>query len=283
MDAGQVQRLPRQAFSNTASVTGIVTNQQGQGLGGVAVVLQNLKSGRSAPAITAGDGSFRYLNLVPGRYQIKATRDGFQPFAQGDINLAAGDVFPLTVKMTPGSNPFDGVRVIPRLPDLGPPELPQPVVVAYDPYRVLISEPPPYDAIEPKPLSPLPEDEQVFASVPNRWGYPTFREYHRYPDFEVPYVDGHFYDPFNRNKLKGDYPIIGNQTFLDITVTSDSFVDGRRLPTPSGLGSASPNEPSSSDVSDSSLWTKPWRFRSTCFTATRRFVPPIGASSSRRR
>ena len=65
-------------------------------------------------------------------------------------------------------------------------------------------------------------------------------DYHRYPNFEVPYVKGHWYDPFNRNKLKGDYPIIGNQTFLDITFTSDTFADGRRLPVPSGFGSASP-------------------------------------------
>ena len=44
---------------------------------------------------------------------------------------------------------------------------------------------------------------------------------------------------FNRNKLKGDEPIIGNRTFLNVTLTSDTFFDGRRLPVPSGLGSDS--------------------------------------------
>jgi hypothetical protein len=242
VNAGQVQRLPRQTFSNTAAITGIVSTQDGLGLGGVALVLQNLTSGRSFPLTTNGDGSFRYLNLEPGRYQIKATRDGFRPFAQGDINVGAGDVYPLMLQMSAIPSPTDGVREIPRLPDLGPKPAPGPQEPATSStYRNLPSEPPPGDTGEAKPLSPLPTDDQVFETVPNRWNY-DFPDYHRYPNFEVPYVSGHWYDPFNRNKLKGDYPIIGNQTFLDITVTSDTFADGRRLPTPSGLGSASPGE-----------------------------------------
>lgn len=242
LTAGQAQRIPRQTFSSTAAVTGIVTTKDGLGLGGVAVVLQNLTSGRSLPKISNGDGSFRYVNLPPGRYQIKATRDGYRPFAQGDINLSPGDVFPLILAMTAEPSTSDGVREIPRLPDLGPKPPPEPQQPATSStYRNLPSAAPPLEASEAKPLSPLPSDDQVFEAVPNRWGY-DFPDYHRYPNFEVPYVDGHWYDPFNRNKLKGDYPIIGNQTFLNITVTSDTFTQGSRLPTPSGLGSASPGE-----------------------------------------
>ncbi len=240
--AGQVQRLPRQTFSNTAAITGIVTTQGGLGLGGVAVVLQNLETGRSLATSTNGDGSFRYLNLPPGRYQIKATRDGFLPFAQGDINLAAGDLFPLMFMISAVPSGSGGVREIPRLPELGPKPPPGPQEPATSStYRNLPAEPPPADTGEAKPLSPVPTDDQVFEAVPNRWGY-DFPDYHRYPIFEVPYVKGHWYDPFNQNKLKGDYPIIGNQTFLDVSATSDTFADGRRLPTPSGLGSASPGE-----------------------------------------
>jgi hypothetical protein len=240
--AGQAQRLPRQTFSNTAAITGIVTTQDGLGLGGVAVVLQNLETGRSLATSTNGDGSFRYLNLTPGRYQIKAARDGFLPFAQGDINLAAGDLFPLLFMISAVPSGSDGVREIPRLPELGPKPPPGPQEPATSStYRNLPAEPPPPDAGEAKPLFPVPTDDQVFEAVPNRWGY-DFPDYHRYPNFEVPYVKGRWYDPFNQNELKGDYPIIGNQTFLDVSATSDTFADGRRLPTPSGLGSASPGE-----------------------------------------
>jgi hypothetical protein len=238
----QTQRIPRQTFSSTAAVIGIVSTRDGLGLGGAAAVLQNLTSGRSLPHISNGDGSFRYLNLAPGRYQIKVTRDGYLPFAQGDIRLGAGDVYPLLLKMTAVPSPPDGVRAIPRLPELGPapPATPLPPATTST-YRNFPSPPPASDLAEAKPLTPVPSDDQVFEPVPNRWGY-DFPDYHRYPYFEVPYVSGHTLDPFDRNKLKGDEPIIGNQTFLDITVTSDTFADGRRLPTPSGQAAASPGE-----------------------------------------
>ncbi len=60
---------------------------------------------------------------------------------------------------------------------------------------------------------------------------------------ERPYAHSRTWDPFNRNKLKGDYPIIGNRTFLNLTAVSDTFFDGRRLPTPSGESTARPGEP----------------------------------------
>ncbi len=242
-NAGQAQRIPRQTFSNAAAITGIVSTPEGLGLGDVAVVVTNLDTGRNLSTNTNGDGSFRFLNLVPGRYQLQAKRDGFLPFTQSEIKLGAGDVLPLMFAMPPAQSGSDGVREIPRLPDLGPkPAAPPQPPASYSTYRNLPAPAPPADAVETKPFSPTPTDDQVFEAVPNRWSYQFPDDYHRYPNFEVPYVKGHWYDPFNRNKLKGDEPIIGNQTFLDITATTDTFADGRRLPVPSGLGSASPGE-----------------------------------------
>ncbi len=114
----QVQRLPRQAAPATAAIQGIARTEQGLGLGGVTVVLQNLANGRSLSATTTGDGVFRFLDLAPGRYQVKATRDGFEPFARGEIELTAGGVLPLEFMMrefpaTPGE------RGLPRPPELG--------------------------------------------------------------------------------------------------------------------------------------------------------------------
>ncbi len=209
------------------------------GLGGVTVTLQNLATGRSLNTTSSGDGAFRFVNLAPGRYQIKAARDGFEPFARGEIELKAGDVFPLEFSMTPVAA-AGGVREVPRQPELGPKPPSTPVETSpRAPYRTFPQETPASTGAEPRPLAPLPSDDQVFEVIPNRWNLPFPTEYHRYPNGEVPFVKGHWYDPFNRNKLKGDYPIIGNRTFLNVTLTSDTFVDGRRLPVPSGLGSAS--------------------------------------------
>ncbi len=239
---GQVpgERIPRQSAAATA-ISGIVSTGDGLGLGGVSVVLQDA-SGKSFTATTAGDGSFRFLNLGAGRYQVNATRDGFDPFTKSDIQIAAGEVFALEFQMKAMLTGAEGLREIPRQPGLGPKPPPGPEEpVVSSTYRNLPTEPPPGDTGEAKPLSPLPSDEEVFNAIPNRWDYMFPTDYHRYPNFEVPYVKGHWYDPFNRNKLKGDYPIVGNETFLDMTFTSDTFADGRRLPLGSGLGSANPN------------------------------------------
>ena len=57
-------------------------------------------------------------------------------------------------------------------------------------------------------------------------------DYRRYPDdVRSPYVLGHWYDPFNRNKYKGDYPvltnILGPRTFFNFT---GEQYDGARRP-----------------------------------------------------
>lgn len=238
---GQQQRLPRQTPPTTAAIEGIVHTDLGLGLGGASVVLQELSNGKSFSKTTTGDGAFRFMNLAPGRYQVKATREGFEPSAQGDIVLAAGDVRPLQFSMKALPISTDGLRNLPHEPALGPiPPAPATEAGPESPYRNLPSEPPPETTGEPRPLPPLPREDQVFEEVPNRWTLQFPQEYHRYNNFEVPYVQGHWYDPFNRNKFKGDYPIIGNQTFLNISLISDTIVDGRRLPVPSGLGAQNP-------------------------------------------
>jgi hypothetical protein len=83
----------------------------------------------------------------------------------------------------------------------------------------------------------VPGDELV--ALPDRWraGVPI---YDRYPDatHEAPQVRGHWWDPYKQNVLKGDYPILGQHTFLVATLRGDSLVEGRRLPVPSDVSSA---------------------------------------------
>src|SRR5262249_5022196 len=84
-------------------------------------------------------------------------------------------------------------------------------------------------------------DEGVFTKVPDRWKF-EFPDYRRYgPRDEAPYIPVRVIDPYNRNKYKGDFPIIGQRTFLSVSATSDTFSVGRRLPIPSGVGSSDPD------------------------------------------
>ncbi|HEX8153031.1 MAG TPA: hypothetical protein VF698_07905, partial [Thermoanaerobaculia bacterium] len=47
-------------------------------------------------------------------------------------------------------------------------------------------------------------------------------------------------DPYNRNILKGDYPVHGNDIFFVLTGISDTLAESRTLPTPSGVSAARP-------------------------------------------
>ncbi len=76
---------------------------------------------------------------------------------------------------------------------------------------------------------PLPH----FEPIPDRW-----RDI-KPPPFEL-YVEGHWYDPYNQNVLKGDYPIIGQNTFLSLTASSDNVFEFSTAPTPSGVSAERP-------------------------------------------
>ncbi len=90
------------------------------------------------------------------------------------------------------------------------------------------------------PSGVLGVDEQEsshFVPIVDRWRN-NFPQWNRYPDRDhppgddYPYVEGHILDPFNQNVLKGDYPIIGQHTFLNLTAVAQTFQEFRQLPTP---------------------------------------------------
>ncbi|MBI4859370.1 MAG: hypothetical protein HY815_03805 [Candidatus Riflebacteria bacterium] len=62
-----------------------------------------------------------------------------------------------------------------------------------------------------------------------------------FPDYTV-HTRGRWFDPYNQNVLKGDYPLIGNRTFLVVTGTSETMIEGRNLPTPSNIPARRPGE-----------------------------------------
>ena len=51
---------------------------------------------------------------------------------------------------------------------------------------------------------------------------------------------GRWWDPYNQNVLKGDYPIFGQRTFFVFTGVSDTLFEARNLPTPQGVSRAFP-------------------------------------------
>ncbi len=87
--------------------------------------------------------------------------------------------------------------------------------------------------------SVLPSEGQEsshFVPMEDRWrsGFPEWDRYGKNysPEDDYPYMQGNILDPYNQNVLKGDYPIIGQHTFLTVTGTSLSIFELRQVPTP---------------------------------------------------
>ena len=240
-----MQRLPRQAPPSTGAIGGIVHSEQARlGVGGARVVLNRQNGGQRIEKLTTGDGVFLIRDVVPGTYSISVARPGFLPL-ESSIVVTAGNmaIIDLTMKLIPPTEPLSIGNPV-RNPELQPrptnPQIEEEQTTPYRRFPLTLSEE--IMGAEQRPLDPLTSDAQIFSPVPNRWsaGYPNYTRY-RTMRGDTPFVKGHWYDPYNRNKLKGDYPIIGNRTFLEVTLISDTNADGRKIPLPSGLGSARPN------------------------------------------
>lgn len=88
-------------------------------------------------------------------------------------------------------------------------------------------------------------DPSDFAPAPDRWrtGLPPWNRNPPSAAYDAPYRQGSLLNPFRQNVLKGDYPVLGQDTFLVFTATSDTTVEARRLPTPSGVSTDRPDSP----------------------------------------
>jgi hypothetical protein len=79
------------------------------------------------------------------------------------------------------------------------------------------------------------QESSHFVPIEDRWriGYPAWDRYGKgHPILDdYPYLPGRWFDPFNQNVFKGDYPILGQHTFLDITSTASLDFEGRQVPT----------------------------------------------------
>lgn len=233
------QRIPRQTVRQSVSIQGVVRNELGRGVPEVAVSLRGT-SGRPLAASTDGEGIFRLREVRPGTYRVQLLKPGYETLEQSGITLKAGEdaVWEFTLK---SMEPLESSSVtcgpsagLPRCPEPGAaPAEPQ------EPYRELRRRTP-EEAAAMAAAPPLPDESEVFETVPNRWNipYPEYKRYAGKGDFV--YVKGHWWDPFNVNRLKGDKPIFGNKTFFAFTGLSETVSNFVRVPLPSPPGAARP-------------------------------------------
>ncbi|MBL8866922.1 MAG: hypothetical protein JNK93_15300 [Planctomycetia bacterium] len=94
---------------------------------------------------------------------------------------------------------------------------------------------PPLGFAGPSTVIPRSGSNAEFVTVEDRWrlGFPEWDRYGNSRKWiaDSAYRLGRAIDPYNLNVLKGDYPIYGQHTFLNMTATSISLFEGRQIPT----------------------------------------------------
>lgn len=238
-------RIPRQQAATASAVDGIVRDAGFAGVtlpvSGAHLTLRDLQSGRTFTSAASGEGVFRIFPLPPGRYELRVEAKDYAPFAIPELTLQPGEIVTLEISMVTVAAAEARSR-LPRLPELGPAlsaEAP-PSFGAYREFRHRLDSDPNY-VENPAPDS-LPPAADVYNLVPNRWSLPQ-PEYKRYSQKgEYIYTRSRWFDPFNRNRFKGDQPIwprvLGQQVFLNVTASSETFFEYRRIPAPSNVSAA---------------------------------------------
>jgi len=234
----EAQRIPGQRARN-AALLGTVLDQDGRAVPGATVRAVNQKSHKTYQGTTSSEGIFRLRDLPPGDYEVSFEQPGLTA-APRAVSLKAAQIQTLKVQVELARNQPLGPSGPSGVP--GPARnAPQPDLTASSVYPGLRSAQPP----PPVPGTPevIPTENENFSLEPYRWTVelPDWQRYNKRGEY--PYVKSHWYDPFNRGRLKGDYPIFGQQWFFNFTGTSITGVDARRLPTPGNVGSQRPNEP----------------------------------------
>src|SRR5688500_7512228 len=81
---------PAFAQQGTSEIRGVVRDQQGAVLPGATITVRNQDTGMFREAVTNADGTYFVSAIVPGRYEVAASLEGFRPHTQRDLIVQLG-------------------------------------------------------------------------------------------------------------------------------------------------------------------------------------------------
>ena len=197
--------LPAGAQTPRASISGVVTDAAKAPQPTMTVSLLTIDADLERRVVTDGDGTFVFGGLPPGSYQLRIQEDGFEPYASETFTVQAGERRTLAIVLT------------------------------------AIAAPP---AVAPAgtPPATIPD----YLPTPDRWDLelPVWQRYPRDSRGTTPSARGRRRDPYNRNVVKGDSPVIGQDIFFVLTMLAETPIELRRVPTPSGVSGERPGSDS---------------------------------------
>src|SRR5438132_5566864 len=211
-------------------LSGVVRNASGATVARVTVIVTNQVTSGIWRVSSRVDGIYS-LRLPPGAYRIKVADPHSAKFEKGkdygEFSRPRGDELE-NVIIEGGKDTHVDIPVEEKQPER----------------LTETREAEPTGYAGKKSTQSEPQTAPDRREVRDRWrvGFP---EYDRYGDRgargrDIPFTKGHWYDPYHQSKLKGDYPIIGNRTFMILSAVSSSAVELSRTPKPSDVSSARP-------------------------------------------
>ena len=93
--------MPLAAQEQRASIEGVVRDTQGGALVGASVTAK-AAGGGSREAVTDATGTYRFVSLAPGRYEVTAALSGFATAKISNIDLRLGQVLSIPMTLAPG-------------------------------------------------------------------------------------------------------------------------------------------------------------------------------------
>ena len=87
----------------TGSIQGVVRDRTEAAIGGAAVTVINALTNFKQQTTSAADGSYRFLALPAGTYQLTATKAGFQEFSATDVVVKVNDQLQIDILLQVGS------------------------------------------------------------------------------------------------------------------------------------------------------------------------------------
>jgi hypothetical protein len=85
------------------SLVGNVTDQNGAVIAGATVTVTNKGTGQVREAATNADGEYSIINILPGVYDVKVIKQGFNTHTQTDLNVSANNAQRVDVAMKVGN------------------------------------------------------------------------------------------------------------------------------------------------------------------------------------
>src|SRR4051812_23929037 len=81
---------PGLAQERFGALTGTLKDDTGAVLPGVTVAITNKQTGKVYTVVSGNDGTYRLLDLEPGRYSVRFELAGFSTAETQDVNLLLG-------------------------------------------------------------------------------------------------------------------------------------------------------------------------------------------------